>query len=157
MFQNALGMIPNMACAMASSPAVLEGYVALSGALGKGSLGKKLGEEIALDLAGINRCSYCASAHTALGKLAGLDEAQVGAALTGNADDTKARAALKFATAIVEKHGRIDDADFKAVTSAGFTPGEAGEIVAHVALNIFTNYFNNVAATRIDFPVVSVG
>ena len=156
-FQNALGVIPNMACAMASSPVVLEGYVSLSGALGKGSLGKKLGEEIALDLAGVNRCSYCASAHTVLGKLAGLDETQVGAALAGNASDSKTNAALKFATVVVEKRGRIDDADFKAVTDAGYTAGEVGEIVAHVALNIFTNYFNNVAATRIDFPVVSVG
>jgi len=156
MLQGALGVIPNMTRAMAQSPAVLEGYVSLSGALSKGSLGKKLSEELALTLAGTNHCDYCASAHTVLGKFAGLSETQIDAALKGSAEDAKAAAALNFANVIVEKRGRVSDADFKAVTGAGFTPGEAGEIVAHVALNIFTNYFNNVAVTEIDFPVVTV-
>ena len=153
---SALGSIPNMALAMAQSPAVLDGYLALSAAVSKGSLGKRLGEELALTLAGTNRCDYCASAHTALGKLAGLTDAQTIAALKGNADQAKEAAALKFAKVIVEKRGRIDDADFKAVTDAGFTPGQAGEIVAHVALNVFTNYFNNVANTEIDYPRVDL-
>jgi AhpD family alkylhydroperoxidase len=156
MLHGALGVIPNMTRAMAQSPAVLEGYVSLSGALSKGTLGKKLGEELALTLAGTNHCDYCASAHSVLGKFAGLSETQIGAALKGSAEDAKAAAAMKFANVIVEKRGRINDTDFKAVTDAGFTPGEAGEIVAHVALNIFTNYFNNVAVTEIDFPIVTV-
>ena len=141
-----------MALAMAQSPAVLDGYMALSVALIKGRLGKRLGEELALTLAGTNRCDYCASAHGATGKLAGLTEVDVAAALKGKAEDAREAAALKFASAVVEKRGRIDDADFKAVTDAGFTPGEVSEIVAHVVVNIFTNYFNNVARTEIDPP-----
>jgi AhpD family alkylhydroperoxidase len=155
MLRGALGVIPNMTRSMAQSPAVLEGYISLSGALSKGTLGKKLGEELALTLAGTNHCDYCASAHTVLGKFAGLNETQIDAALKGSAEDAKAAAALNFANVVVEKRGRISDADFTAVTNAGFTPGEAGEIVAHVALNVFTNYFNNVALTEIDFPKVS--
>ncbi len=156
LLQSALGVVPNMTRAMAQSPAVLEGYVTLNGALSKGTLGRKLGEELALTLAGTNHCDYCASAHSVLGKFAGLSETQITAALHGTAEETKAAAALKFANAVVEKRGRISDADFQAVLDAGFTPGEAGEIVAHVALNVFTNYFNNVAATEIDFPKVAV-
>src|ERR1700744_46921 len=76
-----LGIIPNMTRAMAQSPAVLESYVLFHGALTKGSLGRKLSEEIALTLAGANHCDYCASAHTALGKLAGLSEPQITGAL----------------------------------------------------------------------------
>ncbi|MFZ0505130.1 MAG: hypothetical protein WAM44_15530 [Chthoniobacterales bacterium] len=64
--------------------------------------------------------------------------------------------AIEFANTIVEKRGRIGDADFRAVIDAGYTPGQAAEIVAHVALNVFTNYFNNVAGTEIDFPKVTV-
>jgi AhpD family alkylhydroperoxidase len=154
--QSALGVVPNMARAMAQSPAVLEAYMGFSGAMGKGTLGRKLGEELALTLAATNRCDYCASAHTVLGKFAGLSEPQIADALKGGAQDAKTAAALKFANIVVEKRGRISDADFKAVVEAGFTPGEAGEIVAHVALNVFTNYFNNVAATEIDFPKVPV-
>ena len=94
MLQGALGVIPNMTRSMAQSPAVLEGYISLSGALSKGTLGKKLGEELALTLAGTNHCDYCASAHTVLGKFAGLSETQIDAALKGSAEDAKAAAAL---------------------------------------------------------------
>ena len=141
---------------MAQLPAVLEGYLAFSAVLSKGSLGKRLGEELALTLAAANHCDYCASAHAVLGKLAGLSEAQTIATLRGNSDQAREAATLRFAETVVEKRNRIADADFKAVTDAGFTPGEAGEIVAHVALNTFTNYFNNVANTEIDFPRVDL-
>lgn len=154
--QSGLGLIPNMARAMAQSPAVLEGYVLLNGALGKGLLGRKLGEELALSLAGVNCCDYCASAHSLLGKLAGLNETQITSALKVTAPDAKTAAALRFAQILVEKHGQISDADFQAVRAAGFSEGEIGEIVAHVAINVFTNYFNNVAKTEIDFPLVNV-
>jgi AhpD family alkylhydroperoxidase len=99
----------------------------LSVALIKGRLGKRLGEELALTLAGTNRCEYCASAHSTTAKIAGLDEADVVAALQGESGDVREAAALRFATAVVEKRGRIDDADFKAVIDAGFTPGEVAE------------------------------
>lgn len=154
--QSGLGLIPNMTRAMAQSPAVLEGYVSLNSALSKGTLGRKLSEELALTLAGANHCDYCASAHSVLGKLAGLNETQMTAALQATAEDAKPAAALKFAKVLVEKRGQIADADFQAVRAAGFTEGEIGEIVAHVALNVFTNYFNNVARTEIDFPKVNV-
>lgn len=156
LLQHALGTVPNMARAMAQSPAVLEGYIGLSGALSKDTLGRKLGEEVALAMAGTNRCDYCASAHSALGKLAGLSQPQITDAIDGKGADSKESAAIKFANTIVEKRGRISDADFQAVIDAGYTPGQAAEIVAHVALNVFTNYFNNVAGTEIDFPKVTV-
>lgn len=78
--KSALGFIPNMALAMAQSPAALDGYMGLSVALIKGRLGKRLGEELALTLAGTNRCEYCASAHSTTAKIAGLDGADVVAA-----------------------------------------------------------------------------
>ena len=142
-----------MARAMAQLPAVLEGYLAFSAVLSKGSLGKRLGEELALTLAAANHCDYCASAHAVLGKLAGLSEAQTIATLRGNSDQARQAATLRLAETVVEKRNRIADADFKAVTDAGFTPGE---IVARVALNTFTHYLNNVANTEIDFPRVDL-
>ena len=125
-------------------------------ALAKGLLSKKLAAELALALAGINHCQYCASSHTVLSKLAGLNDAQIVNALEGKVDDSKDSAAISFAKIVIEKRGRIDDDDFKLVKDAGFTPGEISEIVAHIALNIFTNYFNLVARTNIDWPQISV-
>jgi AhpD family alkylhydroperoxidase len=72
-------------------------------------------------LAATNRCEYCASAHSTTAKIPGLEDADVTAALQGKSEDVREAAALRFATAVVEKRGRIDDADFKAVTEAGFT------------------------------------
>jgi AhpD family alkylhydroperoxidase len=94
--RSALGFIPNMALAMAQSPAVLDGYMSLSGALTKGRLGKRLREELALTLAASNRCEYCASAHTSSGKLAGLKETDLAAALQGKAEDVREAAADSF-------------------------------------------------------------
>ena len=46
----------------------------------------------------------------------------------------------------------MSDAELEDVREAGFDYGVIAEVVAHVALNLFTNYFNNVAETDIDFP-----
>lgn len=152
-----LGRTPNMMKTMAQSPAVLEAYLNFSGALGQGKLSAKLGEQIALITAEINNCGYCASAHTAIGKMVGLDEPALLAARQGQATDAKTAAALKFARTIIVNRGGVADADLQAVQAAGFDEGEVAEIIANVALNIFTNYFNEIAKTEIDFPRVQIG
>jgi len=152
-----LGMTPNMMKTMAQSPAVLEGYLNFSEALGGGKLNARLREQIALISAEINGCGYCVSAHTAIGKMVGLGEDAILAARNGNAADAKTDAALKFARTVIVNRGEVSDADLQSVKGAGFSDGEIGEIVANVALNIFTNYFNAIAKTDIDFPKVQLG
>jgi uncharacterized peroxidase-related enzyme len=152
-----LGTTPNMVKTMAQSPAVLEAYLNFSGALGGGKLNARLREQIALVSAEINGCGYCAAAHTAIGKIVGLGEEAILAARNGKAADVKADAALKFARAVIVNRGEVSDADLEAVRGAGYSDGEIGEIVANVALNIFTNYFNEIAKTDIDFPKVQLG
>ena len=66
--------------------------------------------------------------------------------------DTRTDALLTFAQRVVETRGRVSDADLGEVRDAGFDDGVIAEVVAHVALNVFTNYFNNVAGTDLDFP-----
>lgn len=153
--QSKLHMVPNMMRTMGSSSAVLEGYLNLSGALSHGTLGAKTGELIALTVAESNACDYCLSAHSFIGeKLVGIDVPSLASAREGNSSNQKINAALKFAQALVTKKGSVNDDDVKEVKTAGYTDGEVGEIVAHVALNIFTNYINKTANTVIDFPVV---
>lgn len=149
-----LGMTPNMMKTMAQSPAVLEAYLNFSGALASGTLSDKLREQIALISAELNSCGYCASAHTAIGKTVGLNDEAIRAAREGNSTDAKDNAALKFARELVVNRGKTGEANLQAVKDAGFTDGEVGEIVANVALNIFTNYFNEVAQPKIDFPAI---
>jgi uncharacterized peroxidase-related enzyme len=151
--QSKLGMIPNMMRTMGNSPAVLDGYLAFSGALGTSSIGGKLGELIALTVANINNCSYCNAAHSFIGeKLIGIDANSIDLAKEGKSDDARIGAALTFAKALVTKKGKVSDADIEAVKNAGYDQAAIAEIIAHTALNIFTNYFNNAVGTVVDFP-----
>lgn len=154
--QGKLGMVPNMMRTMGNSSAVLEGYLNLSGALNHGTLGAKTGELIALAVAESNTCDYCLSAHSFIGeKLVGIDVSSLSSAREGKNNNAKTEAALKFAKILVSKRGSVSDADVNTVKAAGYSDGEVGEIIAHVALNIFTNYLNKTAQTHIDFPVVN--
>lgn len=152
-----LGFAPNMMKTMAQSPAVLDAYLKFSDALAHGTLNGKIREQIALATAEINHCGYCASAHTAIGKMVGLSEDAILSARQANSTDAKTDAALKFARSVVISRGQPSDADLQAVRAAGFTDGEVGEIIANVALNVFTNYINETAQTEVDFPKVELG
>jgi uncharacterized peroxidase-related enzyme len=150
-----LGIVPNMTKVMANSPAVLESYLGFSGALGSGLLDAKTREQLALLTAQQNECDYCLSAHTAIGKMVGLTAEQVAHSRSGQGLDARTTAALAFATRVLKTRGDIQDADLAAVRHAGYNDGEVAEIIAHVALNVFTNYFNKAAEVEIDFPKVS--
>jgi uncharacterized peroxidase-related enzyme len=140
---------------VANSPAALQGYVGLLGALGHGTLPAAVQEGIALAIAEFNACNYCLSAHTYLGKnVAKLDESEIAANRDGTSQNPKADAAVRFARKVAQLRGHLSDGDVRAVRSAGYSDGEIVEIVQHVALNTWTNYVNSVARTEIDFPVV---
>lgn len=154
--QRQLGSVPNLFRVVGNSPAALEGYLGLNGALGRGTLEAKTRERIALVVAELNGCDYCLSAHTYLGKnLAKLDDGEIAASREGGSSDPKAAAALRFASKVVTSRGHVSDADVNAVKAAGYDDAQVVEIVLHVALNTLTNYVNEVAKTEIDFPVVN--
>lgn len=147
-----LGLTPNVMRTMAASPAVLDAYLQFSGALAQGSLPAKLREQIALTVAQKNECNYCLAAHSAIGKMVGLTAEQIRDSRLGTAIDAKTTAALTLARRIVDTRGELLDADVAAARSAGLNDGAIAEVVANVALNLFTNYFNHVAETEVDFP-----
>ncbi len=151
-----LGSVPpNMFRLIANSPAALEGYMAMSGALDKGSLPAATRERIALVVAELNGASYCLSAHSYLAKnRVKLDDAEIAANREGRSNDAKADAAVRFAAKVIREHGHINEADLRAVKTAGYDDAQVIEIVQHVALNVFTNYINSVAHTEVDFPAV---
>ncbi|WP_412066274.1 carboxymuconolactone decarboxylase family protein [Rhizobium sp. SYY.PMSO] len=150
-----LGSVPNLFRLVANSPASIEGYLGLLGALGKGQLPAPTRERIAIAVAQINGCDYCLSAHTYLGKnLAKLDDAEITANRNGASNDPKADAAVKFAATVTRERGHISDAALQSVRAACYDDAQIIEIVLHVALNTLTNYVNEVAKTDVDFPVV---
>ena len=151
-----LGVVPNLMKLVGNSPAALEGYLSLNGALGKGNLGVKTGERIALAIAEFNRCDYCLSAHSYLAAhVAKLDSAEINSNRNGFSGDAKADAAVRFARKVAEARGHVSADDLGVVKEVGFSDADVVEIVLHVALNTLTNYINSVAQTEIDFPVVN--
>jgi uncharacterized peroxidase-related enzyme len=151
-----LGVVPNMFRAISNSPAGLEGYLGLNGALAKGTLEPQTRARIALAVAEVNGCDYCLSAHTYLGKnLSKLSDAEMSANRDGGSTDAKADAAVRFAVKVAQSRGHASEADVAAVKAAGYTDAQVIEIVLHVALNTLTNYINETVKTEIDFPVVT--
>lgn len=154
--QKQLGSVPNLFRIVSNSPAALEGYLGLNGALGKGKLNPATRERIALAVAEVNGCGYCLAAHTYLGKnLANLNDIEITANRKGRSTDAKADAAVRFAAEIADKRGRVALSAVDAVKSAGYSDAEIVEIIAHVALNTLTNYVNEVLGTEVDFPQVN--
>lgn len=149
-----LGATPNVFLTAARSPAALASLVASLAALAKSTLGARTGELLAIAIAEANGCSYCLSAHTAIGGSLGLAPEALARARRALGDDPRTAALLTLAVAVNAERGRVSDATLAAARAAGITDDQIVEVVAHVALNTFTNYLNNLARTAIDFPVV---
>jgi uncharacterized peroxidase-related enzyme len=155
--QGKLGMVPNMMRTMGNSPAVLNGYLSFNAALGEGVLGAKLGELIALTVANANSCEYCNAAHSFIGeKLVHIDTKAISDAREGRSSDAKTQAALEFSRILVKKRSLVSDADVNALKAAGYGEAAIAEIIAHVAINLLTNYFNNAVRVKVDFPEVEL-
>jgi len=150
-----LGLIPNQARAMANSPATLKAYVDLVRTLRGGSLPMRMHELIALLVAQENRSDYCLSSHTYIAtRLAGLTQLEAIRARNAQADDPQARDVLTFAASVLRNRGSVTEEELAALRAAGVADSQIVEVIAHVALNIFTNYFNTVARLDIDWPIV---
>lgn len=151
-----MGATPNIFTAFANSPAALEGYLALNNALTGGVLDTKLREKLSLVVAGYNGCGYCASAHNFLGKKAGIPQEELQKNLQGKSSENKDQGALAFAIELLKNRGKISDSTLANIRRLGFSDEEIVEILAHVAMNVFTNYFNEAFQTEIDFPEVKL-
>ncbi|MCB0936100.1 MAG: carboxymuconolactone decarboxylase family protein [Mycobacterium sp.] len=152
-----LGVTPTMTKVMANSPALLQGYLALSGAVAGGTLKPAVRERLAIATAQLNGCEYCLSAHTYVGaNIAKVDAAELDRARRAESSDAHVAALLKLSNAIAENAGDVDDVDLKTARAEGVTDVEIGEIVANLALNTMTNYFNILAHVDNDWPVVSL-
>lgn len=147
-----LGMIPNQERTLANHPALLETYLALSSTLANGRLPETLREQIVLTVAEANGCEYCVAAHTAIAKAIGLSDEDALDSRRAISSDRRVEVALQFTRKLVDCRGHVSDKDVARLRRHGYTDTAIFEIVASVALSTFTNYFNLVAGTLLDFP-----
>jgi uncharacterized peroxidase-related enzyme len=151
-----LGMLPNLFATLANAPVALNAYLGMSETLAGGRLSAAQREIVALAAGQANRCQYCLSAHTLIGKGAGLSATAIAAARDGRAAQALDNAIAGFTRAVVEQRGVLTDDERASFRHAGLDDGLMLEVIANVALNTLTNYTNHIAGTTVDFPVVTV-
>lgn len=151
-----LGMVPNFLKIFANSPAALRAFLGLHSIANEGSLDTQTKERIALAIAQQNACEYCLSAHTAIGRKAGLNGDEIAANRIGTSQDAKAAVAIKFAQSVAEHKGEVTTAELLEVREAGYSDAEIVEIITHVGMNLLTNMIGKASRVEIDFPKVEL-
>jgi uncharacterized peroxidase-related enzyme len=151
-----LGMVPNFLRVFANSPAALRAFLGLHSIAGEGKLDPQTRERIALALAEQNACQYCLSAHSAIGRKAGLSGTEIEANRAGSSEDSKAALAVGFAQTVARHSGTVSTAELLALREAGYSDAEIVEIITHVGMNLLTNMLAKTSQVDIDFPKVEL-
>ena len=138
---------------MAAHPKVLEAFLGFSKGVKAGALSEAEHEVIALVSGQLRKCEYCTAAHTALGQKAGLSEDETVRIREGKSEDPKRQALVSFTKAVIETNGFVSDEQLQSFRDAGYDDEAVIEVIAGIAVNTFTNLFNHVHETEVDFPV----
>jgi uncharacterized peroxidase-related enzyme len=156
--KTAFGAVPNaFADIGTNSPAALEAALAIDSTLSKGSLTTQDIEVIKLAISEQTGCDYCLAAHTVIGRGVGLSKEQILAARHGDASSGNAKldALASFARILYQTRGTLPAEHVEAIKAVGYSDTQIVEILLAISSSIFTNYFNRVNDTVIEFPKVS--
>jgi len=150
--QRAIGMVPNIYQGLGNSAVALEGVLQGDGLIKRGQLAGSEVEAIKLAVSEAYGCDYCLAAHTMLGRKAGLTDEDTLHIRRGHSSKPRIGALVKFVNAALHPQARISDEDLQAIRAAGFSDGQIAETVQVIAQTVFTNLFNRVHRTELDFP-----
>ncbi len=148
--KKALGGVPNLFQGVGVNSNVLQTYLGLGPSLKLLSGAEQ--ETIALVTSQKNNCDYCIAAHTVLGGMMGLKKEETLAIRKGNSADTKRQALVSFVSEVVSEKGRVSDRTLENLKQVGYTDAHVPEILLAIVATTFTNYFNHVNQTELDFP-----
>ena len=150
--EKAVGFVPNLYATYAHSENALENYLNLSNA--KTSLTAKQKEVVNLAVSQVNNCTYCLSAHTAIGKMNGFSEVEILELRAGQASfDTKLDALAKLAKNITENRGATDKAIVSNFFNQGWTKENLVDTIVLVGDKTISNYLHKTTDIPVDFPV----
>jgi uncharacterized peroxidase-related enzyme len=155
--KQAAGKVPNTYAAIgALGPAALKAILQADAVLARSALSRQDQETIKLLVSGLSGCDYCAAAHTQLAKATGLSSAVMSQIRAGEpTGDAKRDALVRLVGKLVRTSGTIGDKEFSAIKAAGYTDQQLVDISLAIAVITFTNVFNRVNDTAIDFPAVA--
>jgi AhpD family alkylhydroperoxidase len=148
-FSRERGLASNLLRTIARSPSALDGYLEFRRALRSGVLSATAGEQIALAVAQVNLCEYSLAEHAYFAAQLGLTREQIQASRDARATDWRTDAILRFVRDLAARKGQCSLVELR---ENDCSDAEIIEVLAHVALNVFENYVNDVALTELDFP-----
>ena len=155
--KKAIGNVPNTFAAIgAYGPEALKSILQADRVLAAGSLSKRDQETVKLVISGVAGCDYCVAAHSLLGKLSGLKPDELKNIREGRpTGDTKRDALIRFVRLLAETSGTVSAEAFSAIKAAGYSDAQLVDISLAFATTAFTNVFNRINDTAIDFPAVA--
>ena len=155
--KKAIGSVPNTFAAIAAhGPAALKAVLAADAVVAAGTLTKRDQEVIKLVISAAGGCDYCVAAHSHLAKLAGVKAEVLRRIREGRpTGDAKRDALVRFVRKLAQSSGTVSDEDFAAIKAAGYSDAQLVEISLAFATTVFTNVFNRINDTEIDFPAVA--
>lgn len=149
--EKAFGFIPNLLGVMASSPALAEAYLTLSGQFDKTGLTPTERQVVLLTVSEFHACHYCMAAHSAIADMQKIS-ADVVAAIRHDQPiaDAKLEALRQLVKQLVEKRGWLEEADMQAFLRAGYEPSHVMDVLVGVAQKTLSNFTNHIATTPLD-------
>jgi AhpD family alkylhydroperoxidase len=152
--KGAIGKVPNAYAGVGSnSPVALEAALNLDAALRKSSLSAREIEVVKLAVSQDAQCDYCLAAHTLMGGKAGLSADAISDVRHGRASgDASIDALAKFVHTVVTTSGDVPAEVVIAVKQAGYSDAQIVDTLLAVTSITFTNLFNRVNVTTLDFP-----
>ncbi|HEY6764284.1 MAG TPA: carboxymuconolactone decarboxylase family protein [Candidatus Sulfotelmatobacter sp.] len=151
--QQAFGVIPNLAAAIANSPKLINSLVGVFQQVHSSSLTEQEIQIVLLTDAVTNSCTYAVAFHTTLALEAGVISEETDAIRERRAPRDKRFAALStLAKTLIEKRGHLSEQELDRFLAAGFTKEQILEVIAIVAASTITNYFATIANPPLDDP-----
>lgn len=151
--KRAYGFVPNLLAGMAEAPALLDGYLTLSGIFDQSALTETERQIILMTNNRLNGCTYCMAAHTSISQGAKVPDDVIQALREGKPiNDPKLEALRRFAASINRDRGWVDQDDLDELFEAGYTKATVLEVILGTSLKIMSNYTNHIANTPLDAP-----
>jgi uncharacterized peroxidase-related enzyme len=155
--KKAIGSVPKTFEAIAAhGPTALKSMLAADAVLAAGNLTKRDQEVTKLVVSDASGCDYCVAAHNYLAGLIGVTAGALKHIREGQpTGDAKLDALVRFVRKLAQSSGTVSDEDFAAIKAAGYSDAQLVDISLAFATTIFTNVFNRINDTEIDFPAVA--
>lgn len=149
--RDSVGLIPNLAAAMANAPALIEAFVAVRNAYQNSSLSPIEREVVSITNAVANNCTYCVAAHSTFAQMANTPQEALESLRAGKSPaDPRLKALSDFSRKITTSRGQVSQTDLENFLAAGFTPAQSLEVIVGGAVSLIANYTNHLAQAPLD-------